>query len=86
MGLMENKRGNVGLGLVVGIFCFMAGVLFIQHLGDGVISTRVGMDCTNVDTISDGAKMTCLIVDITVPYFILLLLSIAFGWVGGMLK
>lgn len=77
MGLM--------LKIAVALFVFLAGVLFIQHLGDGVLSARTGLDCSNAAGISDGTKLTCLFVDVVVPYFILLLLSITFAWVGDLL-
>lgn len=82
MNKRMNKRGGVFLGLVIGFMLFMAGMIVLNFIKDDVTSARVALDCDN-QSISDGAKLTCLGVDGVVPYFIILILStvggIAFG-------
>lgn len=81
-----NKKGAAMLGILVGFLFFISGALFIQHMGDSVISSRVGLSCTDVGNITDGTKVTCLIVDLAVPYFIMGILSIAVGYAGGVVR
>lgn len=74
-----NKKGSAFLGVILAVAIFMFGSQFIPPVADTVLSTRVGLDCTNVAGITDGTKATCLVVDLGVPYFILTLISIAGG-------
>jgi len=67
---------NLGQGLLssilIGVMIFMAGMLFTNFLKSDVTDARsalVGLDCNN-NTISDGNKVTCLGVDLVIPYFI----------------
>lgn len=76
---MYNKKGqNLILGLLAAVMIFTAGMLFLNHIKDDVTLTRtVGMDCTG--DISDGAKATCLGLDLVVPIFIIMVVSAAGG-------
>ena len=80
-----NKQGNVFWGTTIGIFCFIIGVLIIPFFVDDITLTRTNLDCTNV-SISDGVKWTCLITDLTIPYFIWFFVSLAVGILGGISK
>lgn len=80
-----NKKGqtpNIATGIIAAILVFMIGSMMIEFLKDEIVPVRASnnLDCTNT-TISDGAKVTCLGVDIVVPYFFLIILSL----VGGVL-
>ena len=77
-----NKKGGIYLSVVFAIFFFMAGVLMIPLIKDGVTDTRTSIQCTN-SSISDGAKLTCLIIDTEVPYFIVIILALAGGFIGN---
>jgi len=70
------------LGVVFAIFFFMAGMLIIPFIKDNVTDSRTEIQCTN-SSISDGAKLTCLVVDTGVPYFILMILALAGGFIGN---
>jgi hypothetical protein len=77
-----NKRGNIFFGVSVGIFLYVMGVLFIPFLTDDITSARTNLDCTNT-SITDGTKLTCLNVDIVIPYFIWFLLCLLLGYIAG---
>lgn len=77
-----NKKGQtLALGIVIAIFLFIIGMMNIDIVKNEVINARnsTNLDCTNASGISDGTKLTCLSVDIVVPYFFLLVLSITGG-------
>lgn len=78
-----NKTGQSALvGLMIGIFVFMLAMVFIAPIKDTITWTRGSeqLDCNNA-SISDGSKMTCLIVDLIFPYFIAVVLAVAFAWI-----
>ena len=79
---MMNKKGNLFLAVTIGLAIWIFGVLFIPFLTDDIVSARIGMDCSNV-AISDGAKLSCLTVDLIIPYFIWFVISIAIGYIMG---
>lgn len=66
----------------MGIFIFIMGVLFIPFVTDDITTTRTSLDCTNT-SISSGTKLTCLGVDIVVPYLIWFFVSLLAGFVIG---
>jgi|TARA_R100000789_G_scaffold99782_2_gene107409 hypothetical protein len=78
----------MGIAIVVAITFFIVGMMTINFIRDEVTTARLsdGLDCSNADVISDGTKLTCLAVDIVVPYFILLVLSGAVGWIVQRLR
>jgi len=74
-----NKRGQVALvGLMIGIFVILFAVIAISPLADVVESqlSASALDCDN-SSITDGAKMTCLALDLTVPYFFVTVIALA---------
>jgi len=81
--IIKNKKGNAFLGVAIAIFIFVMGVLFIPFFADDITTTRTLLDCTNVDGITDGAKLMCLNIDLLIPYFIWFIISCAFGYLGG---
>ena len=83
---MQNKKGQtLGIALMVAITLFIVGMLSINYIKPVVTITRDSshLDCTNTadfpEGISDGTKITCLVVDLVVPYFIILIFSISGG-------
>jgi hypothetical protein len=79
-----NKQASAFSGIILAVLIFVAGALVIPYYQDDVTTTRVSLDCTNT-SISDGNKITCLVVDAQIPYFIWAFVSIAFGFIGGKL-
>ncbi len=78
---MKNKKGMAFLGIATALMIFMVGTLFIDHFKTDITSSRTNLDCGNSAGISDGTKLLCLVVDMTIPYFVLILISIAGGMV-----
>lgn len=86
MGI-NNKGQSAALAILTAFMLFMIGMIFINPLKTSIDSSRLGMNCSD-STISDGSKLTCLIIDIVMPYFIISIFSIAGGlvisrFVGG---
>jgi hypothetical protein len=78
--MMKGKRGqSLILAILAAVMIFVAGMLFLNHIKDDVTLIRsIGMDCSN-PTISDGAKATCLGIDLVVPIVIILVVSATGG-------
>ena len=73
-----NKRGQtLGMAVLVMITIFIVGMLSVNYLKPEITRARdsSNLDCANSDVISDGTKLTCLVVDVVVPYFIVLIFS-----------
>lgn len=78
-----NKRGQVALlGLAIGMIIFFLGMGLINPIKDVIDTVRDTdqLDCGN-SSITDGQKLTCLVVDVTLPYFILAIFALAGAWV-----
>jgi hypothetical protein len=66
------------LSVVFAAFFFIFGIVFVNFVQPDVRVAESGLNCDDL-TISDGAKLTCLITGGVVPYFIILILSVAGG-------
>lgn len=77
-----NKKAQMGLGfaIVVAIVIFMIGMINVNFIKDEVTRARgsTQMNCSD-STISDGSKLTCLLIDLVVPYFIIIIVATAGG-------
>lgn len=81
-----NKKGGIGIAVIVSIMFFIIGLTMVNYITPEVTNARsasVGLDCTNYSGISDGTKLTCLAIDMAVPYFIILVLSAAGGFLSA---
>jgi hypothetical protein len=81
--MVLNNSGQVAfVGLMVGVFIFLLAIGLIEPISDVITEARNGsrLDCDN-SSISDGKKLTCLAVDLILPYFIIILIAIAGGWI-----
>lgn len=80
---MKGKRGqSLGIAIILAIMIFLMGIPVINILKPEV-ATAVGangLDCANT-SISDGNRLTCLAVDLTIPYFIWIVISAVGGLV-----
>ena len=76
----SNGIPGLGIAFMVAVFIFMIGMISVNFIKDEV-TRAIGSDQLNCadDTISDGTKVTCLLVDIVVPYFIIIIISAAGG-------
>jgi hypothetical protein len=74
---MKNKRGEIGFAVVTFIFFFLIGMVVVNLIKPDVTLARnsANLDCGNT-SISDGNKLTCLAVDLTIPYFIVLICAV----------
>lgn len=77
-----NKKGSVFLGLALGIFIFIMGILILPFILDDITISRVSLSCSDT-SISSGNKLTCLFISAVTPYFIWLIVSLALGLVIG---
>lgn len=78
---MKNKRGQtLGIAIIVAISIFIVGMMSLNFIYPEVTRARDSdnLDCSN-SSISDGTKLTCLVADIVIPYFILLIISVVGG-------
>jgi hypothetical protein len=78
---MNSKANTLGLAMIVAVTIFIVGMISINFIKTEVTSARdaTNLDCSNAADISDGTKLTCLMVDLVVPYFILTIFSVAGG-------
>ncbi len=74
-----NKKGSIGIVIISAIFIFIIGLATINLILPEVTNFRTDMSCSDVASISDSTKLTCLVGDLTIPYFILIILSISLG-------
>jgi hypothetical protein len=79
---IKAQWGIVGMMVAV-IFTIMA-FQFITPLKSEITKTRnaTNLDCTNT-SITTGEKMTCIAVDLSLPYFIFVCLAAAGGYLAG---
>lgn len=79
-----NKKGSIFLGVAIGIFVFISGVLILPYLADDVTTFRVALDCAEeIGDITGGTKLTCLFGGALIPYYIWFFTSLALGLVIG---
>ena len=78
---MNKKSQTLGIAIIIAITIFIVGMLSVNFIKDEVTRARgaTQLDCSNADEISDSVKLTCLAVDVVVPYFIVIVLSVAGG-------
>ena len=76
-----NKKGEAGLAIVAAIMIFIVGMVSINLLKPDITTVRgaTGMNCTNVSAISDGTKLACLAIDVTIPIGLLAVFAVAGG-------
>ena len=78
-----NKKGQAVLifGVMIFIFVFILGVVMSKPLKDFTEIARDSehLDCDNT-TISTGISLTCIVIDLALPLFIVTLLSAGTGY------
>lgn len=77
-----NKKGQLGISIIVAIMIFMTGIILINILKPEITTARSSnaLDCSN-SSITDSTKLTCLVFDLGIPYFIVIVLSATGGMV-----
>lgn len=71
------------MGVMVGLFLFMVGMIIFNFIDidtweDGTDSLIKELNCDD-SGISDGTKLTCLMGELALPYFIIVVISAAGG-------
>ena len=77
-----NRKGSAFFGVAAFLLVFVFGILFLPFITNDIDTVRAAMDCSNT-SITDGAKLTCLQVDILTPYFIWIIVSLGAGLIVG---
>jgi len=78
-----NKRGGIFLAVIIGLFIFVLGILFIPYFADDITTTRGDLSCSDSEGITGGTMLTCLLTDLVLPYFIWFLSSMLIGFILG---
>lgn len=76
---MNRKGQTMMLSILFAVVLFVMGIMVINFIRPEVLTAKVAMSCSDVANISDGTKLTCLLIGGVVPYFIVLVLSISGG-------
>jgi hypothetical protein len=76
---MNNKAQSIGLGVMSFLFILIAGFIMINILMGEVTIARAVLECSSAGTIHDGNKLLCLVADLVIPYWILIILGVAVG-------
>ena len=77
---MKNNRGQtLGLTIISIVFFFIVGLMVINFLMPEIDTARTALNCADASAISDGVKLLCLVIDTTIPYWIILIFSVVIG-------
>ena len=82
---MNRKGQTLGMTVLFAIFFFLFGSLFLNFFPSLVDNARIDLNCTAANTISDGTKVLCLMVDGFMPYLIWCILSVIGGFIASRL-
>lgn len=79
---MNRKGQTIFMSIIFAIMIFMIGIIFINFLKPELVTIRSSdnLDCANSASITDGNKLMCLFTSITLPLFILAILSLSGGY------
>ena len=78
MGIIQNKTGSIYSIILIAFMIFVVGMIIVNFITPEITTARTQLNCDD-STITDGAKLLCLNVDISLVYFILLVLSLTVG-------
>lgn len=76
---MKNNAQTLGLAIISSLCILIVGFMIINLLTPEITNFRVDMNCASPSDISDGTKLLCLCSDLTIVYWIWLILSISLG-------
>jgi len=65
--------------IIMALLLFMVGMIVTNFLKSPIDDARADLNCDTAAAITDGTKLMCLVTDITVVYWIILVVSIAGG-------
>ena len=79
---MMNKKGqSTGLAIMGLITFIIIGFVCINFLASEIPTARTALSCSDASNISDGTKLLCLVVGITIPYWVWIIISVGVGFV-----
>lgn len=83
---MMNKKGqSLGLAILSAIVLIVVGFMILNFIMPEISTSRIDLNCGDPDAITSGTKLVCLVGDIIVPYWILLVLMVAIGGITARL-
>lgn len=72
-----NKKGNIFGAIMISLMIFMVGMIIVNFIIPEQTSSRTSIGCSAPET--DGTKLLCLVLDLPVIYFMILVISLAGG-------
>ena len=78
---LKDKQAGFGMAFIFAIFIFIIGMTVLNLIIPEVTTFRADMSCSDAANISDGTKLVCLAGGFVVPYFVILVFSIAGGFI-----
>jgi hypothetical protein len=79
---MKNKKGqSFGISIMSLIFLVIIGFMCVNFFFNEISTARTNLSCASPELISDGSKLLCLIVDLTIPYWIWIILVVGISFV-----
>ncbi len=77
---MKSKKGQtLGIAIISALVFLIIGLTVVNFITPEVDTARTDLNCSSPDDISDGTKLLCLAVDITVIYWIIIVFSVLIG-------
>ena len=77
-----NKKGqSMGLSIMSALFVIIIGFACINFFFNEVDTARGLLSCSSPATISDATKLLCLVVDLTIPYWIWVILAVGISFI-----
>ena len=76
---MDNHAQTLGIIILTSLFIMIIGFAIINLLTPEITNFRAEMQCASPSDITDGVKITCLVSDIVIIYWIWLILSVVIG-------
>ena len=76
---------SLGISIMTAFFVLICGLLFINFLMPAISTFRGELNCASPSDITDGQKLLCLVVGITIPYWIILVFSVVIGLITSRL-
>ena len=84
---MKFKKGQtMPLAILSALAVLIVGLLSVNFLFPEITTFRAEMGCASAATLSDGAKILCLVGDGVIPYVILSILILAIGAITVRMK
>jgi uncharacterized membrane protein YqjE len=77
--LINKKAQTMGLAIITMLGIFLIGFVFLNFIIPEVTTFRIDMNCNSASSIHDGNKLSCLMGDLTIPYFVLTIFSLSIG-------